>query len=461
MLRGGTRNPMRKWARDLAKRLVAKVSVAISVVVRMALAGVFWLASVLAHRIHISGLEHDDGARSTYFALAHKRDQDPFIVLPPLLAHRGWAALAGDVHFALRSDAFAAGFLARISPHPRWLAWLLRQLNLSAILRGLGAYPIQALQQPAEAWIRAVRDKEGDRPAGDTLAPWFLTEVAASAGESVQVVGGKPLSRLLAWRYQPYMQRFQGAGIFLPPLRRTAERLALTSAKRYVANLSTWLSAGGSLLGAPAGQLSPDGRLGTRFAGLHRLLRSAPPETRIVPVCITYDFMSTGRPSVFIDVAPAIPAFGSLTPEQRAVALLDAWRRSAHFTCSQLGAGFLVELGRSAPTEFTFEQIVTKVRMHAARLAADGRRVDPALLDSRASRRLIARFLRYCERHGLVQRRHRDAWTATIGDMVMYVRPGEVGFRLYPLAYAWNELRDLLGEAAIPSGIYQRSETHG
>lgn len=459
----------RKRAGDVFKRSAAVIVAVIAVAGRVLLAGIFWLASVLAHSVHVEGLEHDEGAPSTYFALAHKRDQDPFIVLPPLIVHRGWRALTGEVRFALRGDAFAAGFLARIAPRPRWFARLIRPLNLSGILNGLGIYPIQGLQQPAEAWIRAYLRDAPDMQAGDVLESWFLADVATSAHRSMRDVAGQPLSYLLAWRYQPYLQRFRGLDIFLPRPRRAAKQLVLTSAKAYLAHLAEWLSHGGSLVGAPEGELSPDGKFTAHFTTLHRLLRTAPPETRVVPIHITYDFMTTGRPRVFIAVAPAIPSFASLTLEQRDAALLDAWRCCARITCSQLCAGFLVEAaqnsraqngGQHGSVTFTLDQILAAVRAHAASLAADGRRVDPALLGARSSRRLAARFLTFCERRRLIERKGKGLWTYTIGDMVITVGPGEVGFDQLPLAYAWNELRDLLASASIASGTHQRLETH-
>lgn len=429
---------------------------------RLLLAAAFWLASVMFHSVHVSGLEHDDGAPTTYFALAHKRDQDPFILLPPLIAHRGWRALVSDVRFALRGDAFAAGFLARMAPRPRWLARLLRPLDLRYILPKLGIYPIQSLWQPAEAWIRAYLRLENDRPAAEVLAPAFLESVAASAGQRLTDVAPRPLSHLLAWRYQPYLQRYHSVDIFLPEPRRVARQLALAAATRYRADLAAWLASGGSLLGAPAGQLSPDGGFGTSFAGLHRLLRVAPAGTRVIPLTITYDFMTTGRPRVFVDVAPAIPAFAALAPARRDAALLAAWRSSAYITCTQLCAAVLVEGAVDGWSTCTFDNLFASVRSRAARLAAAGNRVDPhLLLDARRCRRLVARFLRYCARHGLAVRGGDGAWTWRIGDTVMRVPSGEVGYREFPLLYAWNELRELTGGAVVAPGHYQRLETHG
>ena len=86
---------------------------------RIVLAGIFWVVVRALYHVEFHGLEYARGKQPTFFAMAHKRDLDPLVEVPPILARRGWRALIGDVHFALRSDAFSRGFLGRIIRHPR------------------------------------------------------------------------------------------------------------------------------------------------------------------------------------------------------------------------------------------------------------------------------------------------------------------------------------------------------
>src|SRR5215813_14510631 len=122
---------------------------------RVALSALFAAAPRLFYDIEVHGLEYDSGAPHTFFAITHKRDLDAMVPLPALLWHRGWSAIARDVHFAMRSDGFEPGFLARIVLHPRWLSWLLRPISVGAVLRSVGVHPLRDLHlQPGETRLR-------------------------------------------------------------------------------------------------------------------------------------------------------------------------------------------------------------------------------------------------------------------------------------------------------------------
>src|SRR6266851_151140 len=107
---------------------------------RTIIASAFWLATRLSNRVKVSGIQHDTGASPAYLAMSHKRDLDPMVLIPTLLFHRGWRALAGKVHFFLRGDAFSPGYLARLVRHPRWLSFMLRWVPIGLALRWLGTY---------------------------------------------------------------------------------------------------------------------------------------------------------------------------------------------------------------------------------------------------------------------------------------------------------------------------------
>lgn len=92
---------------------------------RVALAGLFHIGVRATYSVELRGLEDDECAQHTYYALARKRDVDPLILLPPLLRHRGWQALSGGVRVALRADAFTprATPSPASSPLPSSAAW--------------------------------------------------------------------------------------------------------------------------------------------------------------------------------------------------------------------------------------------------------------------------------------------------------------------------------------------------
>ncbi len=227
-------------------------------------------------------------------------------------------------------------------------------------------------------------------------------------------------------------------------VRRTAQRRTVDSIKAYLASLDAWLWSSGTLYGSPEGQLSPDGRLSPINSGLHRILRTAPPETRIVPIFQIYDFMTTQRQRIFIDLAPAIEHAPQVPPIELDAQLRRAWLCSARFTCTQLASGFLMQASRDGLSSFTVDDMAKSIHMQATSLEKAGRRVDLQLLQLPGARERAEGFLAYAARHQLVRRNTQGAWTPTITETPIKVRPREVGFDQFPLMYAWNELQEML-----------------
>ena len=411
---------------------------------RAIIASAFWIATRVAYHVEISGLNYDTKTPRTYLAMSHKRDLDPILLVPTIVFHRGWRALAGSVHFALRGDAFAPGYLARMVMHPRWLSFLLRFLSIGPVLRWLGVNPTDSLLRPVEEWIREVIRVEGDGRVGDVLAPFLIEDLATAAGEAYERVASSRLSQLLTWHYHHALQYYYGPEILIEPVRRAAQRRTVASIKEYLASLDAWLWSGGTLYGSPEGQLSPDGTLSPINSGLHRILRTAPPETRIVPIFQVYDFMTTKRQRIFIDFAPAIERAPQLPPTELDAQLRRAWLCSARFTCTQLASGFLMQASRDGLSSFTVDDMAKSIHMQATSLQKAGRHVDLQLLQQPGARKRAEGFLAYAVRHQLVRRNTQGAWTPTITETPIKVRPREVGYDQFPLVYAWNELQEML-----------------
>lgn len=412
---------------------------------RLALAGTFVAATHLLYDVEVHGLELDAGLPRTYFAITHKRDLDSVAPVPLILAHRGWSALSGDVRFAMRADSMERGFLARMVLRPRWFSRLLRPIGVGPVLRGIGVYPIHSLRiRPAEEWLREALWADGDGSVGEWLAPAFVAHVAAAVGDDPAQVAALPVSRLLAWRYHLPLQPYTGQDIFAGKARRRAERRAIEAVKRTLAEQAEWLWQGGSIYSAPEGKFSPDGRFSPITGGFHRVLRAAPAETRVVPVAITYDFITSGRMRMFVDLAPTIERAPSRAPRAFDAALRAAWRQAARFHCTLLGAGYLAE---HAGATFTTAELADYVHRRARELAATGRHVDARLLSHRGAEQRARGFLSAAQRHGAVRQAHdRRQWEALPPRPMPPVPLGEVGYPLAPLAYARNELEELVAE---------------
>ncbi|HEY1353342.1 MAG TPA: hypothetical protein VGF67_27345 [Ktedonobacteraceae bacterium] len=412
---------------------------------RTLLASVFWLSIRLSNSLTVQGTIYDRGAARTYLGMMHKRDIDPFILVPIVLFHRGCKAPGRDVRFALRGDGFTGGFLARIVRHPAWLVWLLRPLAVGPVLRWLGTYPTDGLLRPAQEWIREAQQIEGDVPAADILSPAFIQDVIHAGHGSCQQVHNLPLSQLLRWPYHTVLQRFYGPEMLLHSKRRRIERRLVERIHQQLTEIVAHLWQGGSIFGSPEGQLSPDGHLSPLHAGFYRLMRLAPPDLCILPVGIIYDFMTVGRPHIFIAFAPAIEHAPTLPRRALDEQLRRAWLANAHFTCTQLASGFLIERLRAAAPIFTLHDLVHAVHTQASALAGAGRHVDSRLLRPTAAARRVRSYLAYVERRGLVRRGPPGCWQITLDRLVIEVGPRQVAYNAAPVLYAYNELQDLSG----------------
>ncbi len=413
-------------------------------VCRAVIAGAFWIATRLTNDIKMTGRQYDSGEARTYLGMAHKRDLDPLVLIPTFVFHHGWNRLRGELHFALRGDAFSRGYLGRIVMQPRWLSRVLRLLAIGPVLRWLGTDSAEALLRPAEEWIREALQSGGDRLASEVVAPFLLQELAQESGESYEQIASHRLSHLLSWRYHAPLQNFYGAEALIGDVRRPIQHRHVARIKSELAGLDEWLWRGGSLYGSPEGHLSPDGRLGSINSALHRLMRAAPPDTRIVPIVQIYDFMTTQRLRIFVDFAPAIEHAPSLSTDQLDAALRSSWLKHARFTCTQLAADFLFQENRSGLTAFTLDELAKSIHVQASRLALEGRHVDARLLDLGGARKRAKGFIAYAEQRALVRRGEHGAYIPTVAEPPMRLRPREVGYDLAPLTYACNELEDML-----------------
>ncbi|HUY78342.1 MAG TPA: hypothetical protein VMV29_16335 [Ktedonobacterales bacterium] len=422
-----------------------------SVVSRALVAALFATIPHIFYDIECHGLERVVGAPHTYFAISHKRDLDSLMPLPAVLGRRGWRALAGEVHFATRADAFTPGFLAQLLTRPAWLARLLHPLNVGPIIRVLGAHPIESLRaRPLEAWLReALTEDEAaaQATASATLASTTIHALALAAGETDAQVAASPLAQLLAWRYHSALVIWRGPELFAEDARRRAEWRVVRTVKRQIEDIAHWFWQGGSLYTAPEGRLTPDGRLSPITSGLHRLLRLAPPDTRIVPIALIYDTMTTRRPRLFVDVAPPIEQAGTLHPHELDARLRAAWLTTMRFTCTQLASGALMRLpaqDQRVTALVTQGELTQTVHQWARRLATSGRNVDPRLLRQASAWRLVGGYIRYAERHGILRRVARRRWAIADSLPALDVAPGGVGYPQAPLAYAYNEFEELL-----------------
>ncbi len=425
--------------------MVKRAAFLMSATGRLAIGILLYAVARIVCRMEIHGLQNVRRDAVSYMAISHKRDLDTLGPVFPVVRARGWQALVHDVRFAMRGDAFAPHFLSRIVTRPAWFSWLLRPVSVGPLLRGIGLYPLQDLRiRPAEEWIREHLETEGDAILADALSGEFIRYLSASFKITPAALEQCSLSSLLSWRYHGPMQVYWGSELFVGGARRHAEQRVIVRARQELDDVAAWMHTGGSLYSSPEGKLSSDGTVSRISSGFHRMLRAAPAGTSVIPIAIIYDFMTTRRLSMFVEVVSPIADIGTLSRAQLDLALQTAWRRGMRFTCSQVASGFLVRMAESGSTSFTLETLAREVVAQASTLAAEGRLVDDRLLHPRQAEKLVKSYLKFAERHHLVHHEEDTSWTMLDIRQAIDVRPGDVGYPVAPLTYAWNELQDML-----------------
>ena len=109
------------------------------------------------------------------------------------------------------------------------------------------------------------------------------------------------------------------------------------------------------------------------------MLRAAPPDTRVQPIAIVYDFMTTGRLRMWIDMAPAIEGGSTMTHHDLEQTLQAAWLSVARFTCTQLTSALLLARAEQCQRATQVDELEANILAWARELAAVGRQVDPSL----------------------------------------------------------------------------------
>jgi hypothetical protein len=181
---------------------------------------------------------------------------------------------------------------------------------------------------------------------------------------------------------------------------------------------------------------------------MHRVLRLAPEDTRILPIALVYDYMTPWRPRLFVDLAPAIERAPTYPRRELDATLRTAWLRAARFTCTQLASSLLAERDDSPQADFTPEDLAEAVHARAHALAEAGRHVDWRLLTPQGAQHKVTRYLSYARRHDIVRRAGRGVWRVYRSIEPLDVPLGHVGYALAPLTYACNEYKEMLSVSA-------------
>ncbi|HEX7008385.1 MAG TPA: 1-acyl-sn-glycerol-3-phosphate acyltransferase [Phycisphaeraceae bacterium] len=401
---------------------------------RVALARAFWLTGRSLFEVRVRGLEHFTNQPATLLVANHTSDFDTILLLPTLYFAHGGRGPIGRCAFAAGEHLFAPEYLATyvLRRLGRLRGWLYG-VSLARILWALRAYPIpRARRRKLAVHLRSVRELVGDARLADVLAvpvERLLPRVCPQAR----------IGDVMRWRYQEALDAEHGFSIFKPALARLLRRRQLRFIDACLGRLSAVLEAGDCLFIAPEGELSPDGSLGEFRAGLCRILERVEREVVILPINITYDWMTDGRPAAFLSLGRQIHC-PPHCQRHRLKAQLAAAVASLHtVTLGQLVCQALMGCADGWDLRGRNEvRLRKRVRAEAMELAQRGYQVDERLLTPGGFALRWERFLRYAQ-----QRR----WLGTPDQA-----RDEPAIDPLPWRYAVNELHSALNWATVRSG---------
>ncbi|HEY7355017.1 MAG TPA: hypothetical protein VH590_01080 [Ktedonobacterales bacterium] len=416
-------------------------------------------------RVQLFGGEHYSppacpAAPATLIISSHKRDWDPLLCATHLYYQRGWWRPDGRrMAFVGREDMLSRGFLAEIVAlwdWPRWTSRLLDHVTLAPILAPLRAYPIvRLLEFSTRQYLIELRQQEGNLPLTAVFSDEFLEQLdhwAKFQAERSRRFHPRPsrelsISDVLSWDYrEPLMQRLRRSALL--PERyeayKTRQRAKITRQLR--AALGT-LERGDTLWLAPDGMITQDGAPRRVRESLHGLLEMMPPDTRILPANVTYDFMTTDRTRACLSIGPPLNGLAALERADLGKAVTVAITGQAVVTMTMLGSHFLWERLQEDQPVFTLEAASAAISRHLLMLIEQGASLERGLRDARHTQRRLRAFLAYGLRHGLLSRQPDGGYRV---DAAPFQQQRDNLFWLNP-RYPVNEL------AALEAALAQRA----
>lgn len=350
---------------------------------------------VLGYEIKTRGRESYTRSPSTLVVYNHRRDADTPIIGNVLFGRHPLLSQSPRPTFIAREDLFRPHFLSNyLENWPSPLRTLISPLGLRPFLWALQAYPMRRIQERTLGEVlEDVLRLFGDLPIDQVLkAEWVdqfsLLEPAEEPSLTVR--------RAMGERFRPLLR--QGYG--LTKLTRNRFR-AIKPHERAVidAHLQLFvklLEQGESLQLAPEGAVSKDGGFARIRAGLHVLLNRPRTLVRVLPVGITYDFMTCGRSTVFVNIGQEMTDLRGLKPSEASSRVAKAIWAQSTITASQLASQMLSTIRNRGGYTVREGELLQYVAGEAERWAEDGLYVDPRLLLREERKKRMAEYIEHC-----------------------------------------------------------------
>lgn len=345
----------------------------------------FYIGTRALFHIQVQGLHNFSVSPSTIIAISHKRDLDEIIIPSTLHVSKTLFRPRFRMWFAARDDVFDRGFLSRHFQLPRFLARPLSTINLSAVMAAFRAQPIGRLTRSQVGnMLRDVYKHQGNVALKDVLKTEWITEFARLLPPSLNSnLNNTCLKDFLSYNYRVVHAQKGDLSMLKSEVLVRTRAFLLNKIDSQLGRFSNILDKGGILFFTPSNDHSPDGRFAPIRSGLHRLIRMAQTDVRILPVNIGYDFMTTGRMRIHITIGPEITNLKGLTKGEFERLLQVAITRLGIVNMGQLGSNCLLRLAQDNSEVITKELLAKSVLSQAQKLSSLGLNVDNVLTDYR------------------------------------------------------------------------------
>jgi len=351
------------------------------------------------YQITARGLENFTRSPSTLVVFNHRRDADTPIIGNILFGRRGLFARDVTPIFVAREDLFRRGFLASyLQDWPPLLRKPFSLLSLRPFLWALQAYPLRRI---AERTLGEVLEDVlrifGNLSLDQVLKPDWVEQFERLARD-----GEHPLhvKQVLRGRYQPLLRQGYGLTKLTRERFRALKPFERATIESQLQLFVEFLEQGKTLQLAPEGAVSRDGRFARIRAGLHVLLNRPRTLVRVLPVGITYDFMTTGRQWVFVNVGQEMTDLRGLKPSEASARVMEAILAQSTITASQLASQYLRSVQSRGGDRVSEEELLEYVSREAHKWAEAGLYVDPRLLSAQECEERVLTYLEYCLRSG-------------------------------------------------------------
>jgi 1-acyl-sn-glycerol-3-phosphate acyltransferase len=352
----------------------------------------------LGYDIKTRGRENYTQSPSTLVVYNHRRDADTPIIGNVLFGRHSLFSRTPRPTFVAREDLFRPHFLSSyLENWPSPLRALLSPLGLRPFLWALQAYPMRRIQERTLGEVlEDVHHLFGDLPLEDVLKPDWVERFArlAPAGSHLTV------KQALEDRFRPLLRQGYGLTKLTRGRFRAIKPHERATIDRHLQLFVKLLERGETLQLAPEGAVSKDGGFARIRAGLHVLLNRPRTLVRVLPVGITYDFMTCGRSTVFVNIGHEMTNLRGLKPSEASAQVAKAIWAQSTITASQLASQLLSIIRNRGGHTVTEAELVQYVAEEAQRWAVDGLYVDPRLLVTSEREKRMAEYIEHCVQSG-------------------------------------------------------------